>query len=188
MGKVFQTKTAQNLTQWGGTYLYGLYKGVPPRIILLRRSRTFYLRRRNSKSGIIIVFAGLKTPNDNADRLLNASLSTGHPNNVLVWRLLFYDKCTGVTVCFTYSDIYVYKSILNKRLITLPVVYRRPFASKVVFWAILKDFELNVYCSNNRRTSCPSIIRNGKRRTQTPSKSLKKLLLRQKDDDTPQVR
>ena len=30
MGKVFQTKTAQNLTQWGGTYLYGLYKGVPP--------------------------------------------------------------------------------------------------------------------------------------------------------------
>ena len=25
----FQTKTAQNPTQWGGTYLYGLYKGVP---------------------------------------------------------------------------------------------------------------------------------------------------------------
>ena len=47
---------------------------------------------------------------------------------------------------------------------------------------------LNVYCSNNRRTSCPSIIRNGKRRTQTPSKSLKKPLLRQKDDDIPQVR
>ena len=32
MGKVylrFQTKTAQNPTQWGGTYLYSLYKGVP---------------------------------------------------------------------------------------------------------------------------------------------------------------
>ena len=36
MGKVctgFQTKKAQNWfhTLWGGTYLYGLYKGVPPR-------------------------------------------------------------------------------------------------------------------------------------------------------------
>ena len=29
----------------------------------------------------------------------------------------------------------------------LPVVYRRPFASKAVFWAILKDFEFGVYCS-----------------------------------------
>ena len=35
---------------------------------------------------------------------------------------------------------------------------------------------------------CPSIIRNSKRRTQNPSKSLKKPLLRQKDDDIPQVR
>ena len=26
----FQTKTAQKPTRWGGTYLYGLYKGVPP--------------------------------------------------------------------------------------------------------------------------------------------------------------
>ena len=26
----FQTKTVQNPTRWGGTYLYGLYKGVPP--------------------------------------------------------------------------------------------------------------------------------------------------------------
>ena len=26
----FQTKTAQNPTLWGGTYLYGLSKGVPP--------------------------------------------------------------------------------------------------------------------------------------------------------------
>ena len=31
--------------------------------------------------------------------------------------------------------------MLNKRCITLPVVYRRPFASKAVFWANLKDFE-----------------------------------------------
>ena len=33
MGKVytrFQTKEAQNHTIWGGTYLYGLYEGVPP--------------------------------------------------------------------------------------------------------------------------------------------------------------
>ena len=33
MGKVytrFQTKTTQNPTRWGGTYPYGVYKGVPP--------------------------------------------------------------------------------------------------------------------------------------------------------------
>ena len=33
MGKVhtrLQTKTAQNPTLWGGTNLYGLYKGVTP--------------------------------------------------------------------------------------------------------------------------------------------------------------
>ena len=35
--------------------------------------------------------------------------------------------------------------MLNKRWITLPVVYRRPFASKAVFWAILKDFEFAVF-------------------------------------------
>ena len=29
----------------------------------------------------------------------------------------------------------------TKRWITLPVVYSRPFASKVVFWAILNEFE-----------------------------------------------
>ena len=34
----------------------------------------------------------------------------------------------------------------------------------------------------------PSIIRNSKRRTQNPSKSLKQPLLRQKDDDIPRVR
>ena len=38
--------------------------------------------------------------------------------------------------------MYVYKSILNKRSITFPVViYCHPFASNAVFWAILKDFE-----------------------------------------------
>ena len=34
MGKVytrFQTKRPKNPALWGGTYLYGLYKGVPPR-------------------------------------------------------------------------------------------------------------------------------------------------------------
>ena len=33
MGKVytrFQTKTTQNPTRWGGTYLHGAYMGVPP--------------------------------------------------------------------------------------------------------------------------------------------------------------
>ena len=33
MGKVytrFQTKRPKNPALWGGTYLYGLYKGVPP--------------------------------------------------------------------------------------------------------------------------------------------------------------
>ena len=35
--------------------------------------------------------------------------------------------------------------MLNKRWITLPVVYRRSFASKAVFWAILKDFEFALY-------------------------------------------
>ena len=35
---------------------------------------------------------------------------------------------------------------------------------------------------------CFSIIRNSQQRTQTPSKSLKKTLLRQKDDYIPQVR
>ena len=42
---------------------------------------------------------------------------------------------------------YVYKSMLNKRWITLLVVYSRPFASKALFWAILKEFEFAVYCS-----------------------------------------
>ena len=27
---LFQTKTAQNHTLWGGTYLYSLYREVPP--------------------------------------------------------------------------------------------------------------------------------------------------------------
>ena len=51
-------------------------------------------------------------------------------------RLLFYSKCTGFTVCFTYNDIWLsmyIKSMLNKGRITLPVVYCRPFASKAVF-------------------------------------------------------
>ena len=54
--------------------------------------------------------------------------------------------------------------MLNKRWISFPVVY--PFASKAVFWAILKDFEFAAYSHN--------IIRNSKRRTKNPSKSLKK--------------
>ena len=38
--------------------------------------------------------------------------------------------------------------MLNKLRITLTVVYRRPFASKAVFWAILNEFEFAVYCSS----------------------------------------
>ena len=34
--------------------------------------------------------------------------------------------------------------MINKRWITLPVVYSRPFASKAVFWAILNEFEVAV--------------------------------------------
>ena len=37
--------------------------------------------------------------------------------------------------------------MFKKGRITLPVVYSRPFASKAVFWAILKDFDFAVYCS-----------------------------------------
>ena len=58
MGKAytrFQTKTAENPTRWGGTYLYSLYKEVPPppevnRIrtfdgsVTLRYSLCFYLK------------------------------------------------------------------------------------------------------------------------------------------------
>ena len=37
--------------------------------------------------------------------------------------------------------------MINKRWITLSVVYSRPFTSKAVFWAILKEFEFAVDCS-----------------------------------------
>ena len=54
--------------------------------------------------------------------------------------------------------------MLNKRWISFPVVYS--FASKALFWTILKDFEFAAYS--------PNIIKNSKRQTQNPSKSLKK--------------
>ena len=44
-----------------------------------------------------------------------------------------------------YIAKYVYKSKLKKRRITLPMVYCRPFASKAVFRAILKDSEVSVF-------------------------------------------
>ena len=37
--------------------------------------------------------------------------------------------------------------MINKSWITLTVVYSRPFASKVVFSTILKEFEFAVDCS-----------------------------------------
>ena len=67
-------------------------------------------------------------------------------------------QCLG-TLWFTVSI--PYKSILNKRWITLTVVYCRSFASKAVFWAILKDFEYAVYVPNNRRTREESLFRKG---------------------------
>ena len=55
--------------------------------------------------------------------------------------------------------------------LTFIVVYCRPFSSKAVFRAILKEFEFAIYsftvlCCRIRH----SIIRNSKRRTQTPLK------------------
>ena len=41
--------------------------------------------------------------------------------------------------------------MINKRWITLPVVYSRRFTSKAVFWAILKEFDFAVDCSFNIR-------------------------------------
>ena len=59
-------------------------------------------------------------------------------------RLLFYSKCTRFTVCLTYSHIsltvYIKKTMINKRWITLPVVYSRPFASKAVFERFWMNF------------------------------------------------
>ena len=89
---------------------------------LTPKKQNLYLRRRNSKSGIIIALAGLKTSTDNADRLLNASLSSGRPHNVRVCQLLFYGKCTGFTVCFSYSDISLSMSI-NQYYINVELPY-----------------------------------------------------------------
>ena len=36
--------------------------------------------------------------------------------------------------------------MINKRWITLPVVYSRRFTSKAGFWAILKEFDFAVDC------------------------------------------
>ena len=40
--------------------------------------------------------------------------------------------------------------MINKRWITLPVVYSRRFTSKAVFWAILKELDFAVDCYNRR--------------------------------------
>ena len=59
-----------------------------------------------------------------------------------------------------YIAKYVYKSRLNIRWISLPVLYSRPFASKALFWVILKDSELavSVFLLNNRRTREESLF------------------------------
>ena len=59
------------------------------------------------------------------------------------------DSTTGkggfmvITLTPIYPVVYI---SLNKRWITLPVVYSRPFASKAVFWAILNESEFAVDC------------------------------------------
>ena len=89
---------------------------------------------------------------------------------------------------YRYIANYVYKSMINIRWITLPVVYSRPFVWKAVFWAILKfstfllrslKAEQCDFRGKNRSGAgalskqgflpCPSIIRNSQQRTQTPS-------------------
>ena len=92
MDKVFQTKRRQTLPN-GEAHTYMAYiREYPSGSSYSEEAQPFYLRRRNSKSGIIIAFAGLKTPTDNADRLLNASLSRGRPPNVRVCRLFLMVK------------------------------------------------------------------------------------------------
>ena len=51
--------------------------------------------------------------------------------------------------------------MINKRWITLPVVHSRPFTSKAVFWAILKEFKFAVDCSYIRRTREESLFWKG---------------------------
>ena len=84
-------------------------------------------------------------------------------------RLLFCSKCTGFTVRLTFNDIslsmYINQCETN---LELPYLwYIVVLLPQKWFWAILKDFEFAIYC---------------KRRTQNSSESLKKPLLRQKED------
>ena len=75
-------------------------------------------------------------------------------------RFLFYSKRTlHLTFASTIdSDVSltVYKSMLNKRWITLTTVFCRPFASKGFLWAILKDFEYFFRYEQKLRTQNPS--------------------------------
>ena len=103
--------------------------------------------------------------------------TTGHPHSVCVCvcecvckRLLFCSKCTGFTVRLTYNDISLSMYNINQCEINLELPYLWYIVVLLPqkrFWAILKDFEFAIYC---------------KRRTQNSSESLKKTLLRQKDD------
>ena len=81
-------------------------------------------------------------------------------------RLLFYSKCTGFIICFTYDhtslSMYINQIMLNKQWVTLPVVYCRPFASEEGFsqrfWRILS---LTCTVPNNRRTREESLFWKG---------------------------
>ena len=58
-----------------------------------------------------------------------------------------FPEGTELVVCFFKAIKYLHVSKLNKRCVNSPSVNCRPFASEVVFWAILKNFEIAVYCS-----------------------------------------
>ena len=54
---------------------------------------------------------------------------------------------------------------ISKGCVTLPAVYCRPFASKLAFWAILKNFKLAVY------SSIPHLRQKGQKVDNTPSEA-----------------
>ena len=76
-------------------------------------------------------------------------------------RLLFHSKCTGPAACLTHSDISLsmyYKSMLNKRWITLPVVNRVLLPQKRLFERFGRILSSPIIFPNNRRTREESLF------------------------------
>ena len=95
-------------------------------------------------------------------------------------RLLFYGKCIGFTICLIYSDklMYITQCEINVEL---------PNLRYIVVLLPQKRFFQRIW----RIFSLPFTVRliiEGTGRWTANSKSLKKPLLRQKDDSIPQVR